>query len=468
MKFIPHQYQIAGARWLVEHPEAALLWEPGLGKSAVTLTAFRALQRAGGVRKALVVAPLRVAHQVWSHVGEVGAWDDFCDLRVALLHGPKKAAVLRQDADLYVINYDGLLWLIESGGLKELLDRGVDLIVFDELSKLKHPQTRRFKLLKPWLGRFKRRWGLTGTPAANGLEDVFGEAYCLDLGRALGRFVTHYRREFFTPINKGAFTEWVPQRDAEQRVFARLAPLAQSLKAADCLELPELLERDVWVELPDDARVAYRVLERELLTLINGTKVTAANAAVALFKCLQLCGGAVYHDDAVTSGTRKTAIAHDAKLDALVELVDELQGQPLLVAYAFQHELVRIRARLGARTPALCGGVSPHEVARVIDAWNAGDVPVLLAHPASAGHGLNLQRGGNHVCWYSLTFDLELYEQLNRRLWRQGNVSHRVVVHRLLARGTVDVDVRDALARKRGGQDALFAALRARVGEDDA
>lgn len=580
MKFVPHEYQKEGVRWLVQHAESALLWEPGLGKTAVTLTALRALQHAGGVRRALIVAPLRVAYAVWSQVGEVGRWDDFAGLRVALLHGPHKAEELVRDADVYVINYDGLLWLCENedalslgtgtvppGGqlklklkvrrqrhdlvaktlgfafdppstscsvtvfvageqkplpgtaaeyakpapftrrtaladgdevvvliynhgtapvsvkkarlgvsfrpwLMDLLGKGVDLLVLDELSKLKHPQARRFRMLKPWLGRFKRRWGLTGTPASNGLIDLFGQAYCLDLGRALGRFITHYRRDFFTPTGFGGYT-WVPQRDAEARIFARIAPLAQSLKAVDCLDLPELVERDVWVELPDAARAAYKALEDELLAVVNDVTLTAANAAVALSKCRQLCGGAVYHDVDALVATRRDVrtyeAIHDAKIEALTDLVDELQGQPLLVAYEFQHELERIRAALGTTTPALRGGATPREVALTIEAWNNGALPVLLAHPAAAGHGLNLQRGGSHICWYTLTFDLELYEQLNHRIWRQGNVAARVVAHRLLARRTVDVDVRDALARKRGGQDALFAALRRRTdGADDA
>lgn len=461
MKFTPHQYQIDGARWLVQHPEAALFWEPGLGKTAVALTAFNALRRAGAVRRALVVAPLRVAYAVWSARGEVGRWNDFAQLRVALLHGTKKAQALDVDADLYVINYDGIRWLIESGGLKSLLDRGVDLLIFDELSKMKHAKTQRFIAFKPWLGRFARRWGLTGTPVANGLLDLFGQAYVLDLGRALGRFITHYRRTYFTPTNRGVFVEWTPQPDAEPRIFTALAPLAQSLKATDCLELPELVERDVWVDLPDRAQMAYRELDRELITTVNDVTLSAKNAAVALMKCRQLCGGAIYHDEPVTHGVRGCEELHDAKLEALADLVDELQGQPLLVAYEFQHELARLRTRFGADVPALGGQTHIREAANIIDAWNARALPLLLAHPASAGHGLNLQRGGSHVAWFTLPWDLELYIQLNDRVWRQGNEAARVIVHRFLARHTVDVDIRDLLARKRGGQEALFAALRA-------
>lgn len=468
MRLSLHGYQRDGVLWLVQHPEAALFWDPGLGKTSVALKAYQALQAAGAVRRALVVAPLRPAYQVWSWAGELGHWDDFHALRVRLLHGPRKAEELQYEADLYVINYDGLLWLVESGGLKALLDRGVDCLILDELSKMKHPNTRRFKVLKPWLGRFRRRFGLTGTPAANGLEDLFGEAYCLDLGRALGRFITHYRQQYFVPTGHGAYTTWAPQHNAEQRIFAALAPVAQSLKATDCLDLPELVERDVWVGLPAAASEMYRDLERELITLINNVKVTAANRAVALGKCRQLCGGAVYHDEVPSHGTRGFEVAHAAKLEALADLVDELQGQPLLVAYEFQHELLRLRKMFGAQTPAICGGASMADTQRAVDAWNRGDLPVLLVHPAAAAHGLNLQRGGAHVCWYTLTYDLELYEQLNRRLWRQGSTASRVIVHRLLVRGSVDAAVRDTITRKRSGQDELFAALRVLVDERQA
>lgn len=453
-KFTPHDYQRAGASWLVSRPEAALFWEPGLGKTSVTLVALQALRRAGAVRKALVVAPLRVCYQVWSEIGELGKWDDFRELRVSLLHGPRKAEAFAADADLYVINYEGLAWLTEHGRLADLIKRGVDLLILDELSKLKHGRTQRFRALKPWLGRFRRRIGLTGTPVANGLLDLHSQCYALDLGAALGRFITHYRQNYFVPSGYGGYT-WVPQHDAGQRIFAAIAPLAQSLKAADCLELPELVERDIFVELPDAARGVYRKLEDDLIAVINDTTVTAANAAVALNKCRQVCGGALYHGD-----DHKWLLVHEAKLEALIDLIDELQGQPLFVAYEFQHELERIRAALGKGTPALCGGATPREVEQTIAAWNRGELPVLAAHPAAAGHGLNLQRGGSHVCFFTLPWDFEGYDQLLHRLWRQGNAAPRVVVHRLIARSTVDLAVRAALARKGRGQEALFAALR--------
>ncbi len=346
MKFTPHEYQQRGASFLVSRPEAALFWEPGLGKSSVTLTAVQALRRAGAVRKALIVAPLRVCYQVWSEIGELGKGDDFRDLRVSLLHGPKKAEALAADADLYVINYDGLAWLTEAGRIAGLIKRGVDLVVFDELSKLKHSRTQRFRLIKPWLGQFRRRWGLTGTPVANGLLDLFGQCYALDLGAALGRFITHYRQKYFVPAGYGGYT-WVPQHDAEARIFAAIAPLAQSLKAADCLELPELVERDVFVELPAEARTVYRKLEDDLIAVVNDVTVTAANKAVALGKCRQVCGGALYHGD-----DHQWLPVHEAKLEALLDLIDELQGQPGVT-----------RGRVAARDRAGDCGVEPRGAA---------------------------------------------------------------------------------------------------------
>jgi SNF2 family DNA or RNA helicase len=344
--------------------------------------------------------------------------------------------------------------------LARLLAAGVDTLVLDEVSKMKHAQTRRFKALKPFLGGFKRRWGLTGTPCANSLLDLFGVCYTLDLGRALGRFITHFRTSYFVPGGYGNYT-WRPQPGAEARIFAAIAPLAQSLKAVDVLDdLPTLVERDIYVELPPPARKAYDELEKDLITVINTTTVMAPNVAAALNRCRQLTGGAIYHTPEVAHG-RAWLPVHDEKVAAVVDLVEELQGAPLLVAYDFIHELERLRAALGAHTPALGGGISAREAADAIALWNTGAAPVMLVHPAAAGHGLNLQSGGGcNVCFFTSPWDYELYTQCVARIWRQGNTAPRVIVHRLIARKTVDLAVRDALTRKERNQEALFAALR--------
>lgn len=465
-RFKPHAYQRAGVRWLVEHPAAALLWDPGLGKTAVTLAAFLALQKAGGVRKALVVAPKRVCYEVWSASGELGRWSDFAGLRVALLHGDDKNEALEQDADLYVINPDGLRWLTTDGRLRKLLTRGVDTLVVDELSKFKNTRSQRFGYLRPWLSHFKRRWGLTGSPASNGLIDLFGQVYVLDLGKALGQYVTHYRNRYFTSSGFNGH-DWKLEKGAEEKIHAAVKSTCQALRAEDHLDLPPLIERDVFVVLPPAARRAYDDMEEDLVAQLEAGIITAANAAVASAKCRQLASGGVYREAeapelGVAAKRREAVVVHDAKTEALADLVEELQGQSLLVAYEWEHDLERIRAALG-EVPAINGKTTPRAAAAMIKLWNEGRVPVLAGHPAAMAHGLNLQAGGGHVAWYSLTWDQELYDQTVRRLYRQGTTAARVVVHRILARDTLDEVVAQMLAQKTRTQDALLDALKARV-----
>lgn len=463
--FRPHDYQRGGIKFLLENPAAALLWDPGLGKTSAALKAFQLLRDAGAVRKALVVAPLRVGELVWTQApgGELAKWEDFAELKAVFVHGPRKEELLAEDADLYVINPDGLRWLVATGRLRGLLRRGVDYLVLDELSRWKHTKTKLFRSLKPYLGRFRRRVGLTGSPAPNGLIDLFGQMYVLDLGRALGQFVSHFRQQFFVPIPFG----WRLQEGAEQRIYRAVAHLAQPLRAADHLDLPPLVEQDVMVTLPDDAQRAYDALEQELIAQVEGEVVTAANAAVATGKCRQVASGGVYldHRSDIAPSARKSQHLHDAKTEALVELVEELQGAPLLVAYEYHHDLERIERGLRAlygetyEAPAINGETSQKRTAEIVAAWNRGELPVLCGHPAAMGHGLNLQAACSHVAWYTLTWDYELYDQLNRRVYRQGQ-ANRVVVHRLLARRTVDEVVLKAIGAKRRGQEALFDALR--------
>lgn len=469
-KWIPHSYQRQGISWLIKHPEAALFWAPGLGKSSVTLAAFQALRKSGGCKKALVIAPLRVCYRVWSKDadGEIGKWENFQDLKISLLHGKDKADALDQDSTIYVINPDGLGWLIESGGLRSLGARGVDTLIVDELSKFKHTSTKRFKLMKPHLGKFRRRWGLTGSPAANGLLDLFGQVFMLDLGSRLGKFITHYRFSYFLPTGFGGH-EWKSQADAEKRIYGKLKDLALTMKAEDHLDLPPLVEQNLWVDLPPKARKVYDALEEDLLVQLDDGTLTAVNAAVASLKCRQVASGGGYLDQedaatlmqSTTKQQRKSTVIHDAKTEALVDLVEELQGQPLLVGYEFIHDLERIRAALG-NVPAINGQTSGKDTMEIIRAWKAGELPVLCGHPAAMGHGLNLQGSSSHLAWYTLTWDQELYDQTVRRIYRQGTNATRVFVHRILARKTVDEDVARALASKQRVQDALFEGLKSR------
>lgn len=487
----PHQQTIT--RWLLRHSRGAVFADPGMGKTAAVLQAFQALKKAGTSRGMIVVAPRRVCHNVWSHesgVGELDVWSTFHDLTVALVHGPKKEVALETPADLYVMTFEGLTWLAsgrcrgcgrdkptmtkrgrrtvtaccEEGlvdvgrRLKDLTRRGVDTLTIDELSRYKHARAQRSRSLRPWLSWFRRRWGLTGDPAPNGLIDLFGQLLVIDGGEALGPYVTHYRNKYFYPTGFGGYT-WKLQDGAAKKIYKVIKPVTLAMRAEDHLDMPTLVERDLWVDLNPKARKAYDAMEEDLVALLDDDLVTAANAAVASAKCRQLASGGVYTAD--HSG-RKVLHVHHEKTEALKELVEELQGSPLLVAYEFDHDYDRICAGLKREVPVLRGGVTDRQASRIIAAWNEGELPVLCGHPLSMAHGLNLQRAGNHVAWYSLTWDYELYDQLVRRVYRQGQGARRVFVHRILARNTVDTAVAAALKSKRGGQNALLEALKRR------
>ena len=447
----------------------------GLGKTSAALGAIKYLKARGVINKVLIIAPLRVCYRVWPV--ERDKWTDFHGLRVEVLHGKHKDTALARDADVYVINPEGLDWLLQtdkSGGTSKrkavVVDArrfarlGFDTLILDELSKFKASNTYRFKAMKQVLPTFRRRWGLTGSPAPNGLLDLFGQCYMLDEGNALGRYITHYRSQFFYNPPHSQY-EWKLLPGAEERIYARLAPLALRMAAEDYLELPELTQNIIYVDLPEDVMAAYGALEAALFTELNGAVVTAANAAVASGKCRQLASGGLYLDPAdelepVFRRKKDWTHAHNAKVDALEELVAELQGEPLLVAYDFKHDLERLRARFGKDVPVLGKG-SAKQDAVLEAAWNAGQLPLLLGHPQSIGHGLNLQGACRHVCWHTLTWDYELYDQFIRRVYRQGNKAARVVVHHLIARDTVDEAVLAALRGKAKGQRALFDALKA-------
>lgn len=457
VKWEPHEYQKRAVHWLCTHQYAALFLEPGLGKTSCTLTAFLALRKQGLAKRALIVAPLRPCYSVWSHEGgELSKWDQFAGLKVALLHGSDKEDRLKEEADIYVVNFDGLPWI--SGKLPTLIKRGVDTLIIDELSKLKHTKTMRFKTIKPHLRAFKRRWGLTGSPASNGLLDLFGQAFTIDLGASLGTFITHYRFRYFLPTGFNGYV-WQIKPGAEAEIYKAVEPWALSMKARDHLDLPDLVEQNLWVNLPPKAMQTYARLESDLIAQIEGNTVTASNVAVASLKCRQVASGGIYAD-AEVGEKRRTLDVHSAKTEALCDLVDELQGSPLLIAYEFEHDLQRIRKALGD-VPAINGSSTQVQSTRLVEQWNAGTLPLLAGHPAAMGHGLNLQASGSHIAWYSLTWDFELYDQLVRRVWRQGQ-KNRVVVHRILARKTVDEAVVKALGSKKRKQDALFDALKER------
>lgn len=465
--FAPHNYQKKAIKFLLEHAAAALLLDPGLGKTAITLAAFKLLQKQKVARKMLVIAPLRVCYLVWP--AEAAGWADFAHFKVAILHGKGKEEALNSDADIYVINPEGLEWLVY-GGKGKAFDRrrwnkfGFDTLAIDELTKFKHSKGVRFKALKLVLETFSRRFGLTGTPAPNGLLDLFGQMYVLDLGRALGRYITHYRMQYFKALDPNGW-KWALQADGAERIYERIKPMALRMAAEDYLELPEIVPLKIMIDLPPKVQQIYDDLEEDMFVKMEGRVITAANAAAASMKLRQVANGALYVDDdvaALVRGAKRGVMElHDAKLDAVEELLDELQGQPLFLAYEFNHDLDRLRARF-PNAPVIGGGSLAQD--KVIEAaWNANEYPLLLGQPSGVGHGLNMQKGNAaHVGWFSMFWDLEAYDQFFKRVRRQGNKAKRVFNHHFMARGTVDQTIYYAQRGKERTQNALFEALKGR------
>ena len=444
-----------------------------MGKTSIALAAFKTLKKIGMSRRMLVVAPLRPCHQVWPKEGH--KWLDFSDLKFQVLHGPHKEDGLTARADVFVINPEGLDWLLDvqtfkTGNrtqVKVNLDRlkrmACNILCLDELSKYRHTDTNRFKMLKPALCLFDRRWGLTGSPTSNGLMGLFGQCFVLDQGRTFGPYITHYRTKFFVQGWDG-YT-WTLKEGADKQIFEACRPLMLRKAAEDYLDLPEMVPDDIMVELPKAAKQVHDQLYNQLITKINDRTVMAATAGSASIKCRQVANGAIYMDEEVkafvkSSGKREWVGLHEAKTEALLDLIDELQGAPLLVAYDFKHDLERLQAKLGKDVPYIGGGVSTKRAAELEWLWNAGKLPVLLGHPQSIGHGLNLQEAGNHICWYSNTWDYELYDQFNKRVLRQGNKHKHVYIHRIIANVAIDRAMVQALERKQKGQNAFFDAIK--------
>lgn len=444
-----HDYQRFAVGRILEQPAVGLFLDLGLGKTIIALTAIEELlYDRFEVARVLVIAPLRVAESTWP--AEAAKWDHTRHLRISKVLGSEREriAALDAEADIYVINRENVEWLVGHYGKAWPFD----MVVIDELSSFKSSKAHRFRALRKVRPLIKRIVGLTGTPAPNGLLDLWPQIYLLDQGERLGRTLTGYRERYFDPDKRSRTTifTWTPKPGAEEAIYARLSDLCVSMRAEDWLELPERLDNVISVRLPAGAREKYRWLERDLLLTVDERAITADTAAVLSNKLLQLANGAVYDE---AGGVVEL---HDAKLEALDDVIEAANGQPVLVFYGFRHDLDRLLRHLrGAGARAL------NTVADIED-WNAGRVPVLLAHPASAGHGLNLQAGGHIVVWFGLTWSLELYQQATARLHRQGQ-KHGVIVHHLVAEGTVDEDVMTALSSKAAGQEALLAAVRARI-----
>ena len=399
----------------------------------------------------LVIAPLRVARDTWPD--ELHKWEHLSDLRLSVAVGTeteRKAALLAK-ADIYVINRENVVWLIEDSGIPF----DFDTLVVDELSSFKNHQTKRFRSLMKVRPKVVRIIGLTGTPSSNGLMDLWAEYRLLDMGQRLGRFIGQYRSTYFTPDKRNGqvIFSYKPLPFAEKEIYAKIADITISMKSTDHLIMPELVTAEYPVKLSDKERERYDELRQDLVLKLAGGDVTAANAAALSGKLCQMANGAVYGDDG------EIHYIHDRKLDALEDLIEAANGKPVLVAYWFKHDLERISARLKDRHISF----TKLDTSDSIASWNEGKWPVALIHPASAGHGLNLQSGGSTIIWFGLTWSLELYQQANARLWRQGQKAETVVLHHIIAKDTIDERVMKALSAKDKTQTALIDAVKANL-----
>ena len=450
MKFIPHEYQRYAIDYIVSHPISAILLGCGLGKTSIALSAIdEMLHDRFLIRKALVVAPIRVCQNSWPD--ELRKWDHLRDIRWALAVGTQaeRLAALRENAELTIINRENLAWLIEDSGVPF----DFDLVVLDELSSFKNWQSKRYRAFMKVRPRVKRVVGMTGTPSSNGLIDLFAEYRCLDMGERLGRFIGRYRDEFFAPDrrNGNIVYSYRVLPGAEEEIYRRIGDITISMKTTDYLDMPELVTSEYSVTLDEEERKKYDAMKQDLLLQLPEGEVTAANAAALSGKLSQLSGGAVYADDG------SVTVIHSKKLDALEDIIEGANGSPLLVAYWYRHELERISERLSSLHIPFARLDRPEDIRR----WNAGEIPVALIHPASAGHGLNLQQGGSTIVWYSLPWSLELYTQTVDRLFRQGQQAETVSVIHIIAKDTIDGRIVRALKDKDSTQAALIEAVKA-------
>ena len=447
MNYQPHEYQQYATDFIIKNPTAAVFLEMGLGKSVIALTAILELcLERFEISRVLVIAPLRVARDTWP--AEIQKWDHLKDLTYSVAVGTanERRAALRQKTFVHIINRENVQWLIEDSGIPWQYD----MVVIDELSSFKSHQSKRFKSLMKARPGVRRMVGLTGTPSSNGLMDLWSEFRVLDMGKRLGRFITHYREQFFEPDRRNGMQvfSYRPRAGAEREIYRRIGDITISMRSADYLKMPECVMNTVPVKLDSTEYEVYEEMESKMVTELDGVEIDAVNAAALTGKLCQLANGAIYTPDG------NTVFFHERKLDALEDLIEGANGKPVLVAYWYKHDLARIQERFKVREL---------KSSKDITDWNAGKIPVAVIHPASAGHGLNLQAGGSTLIWFGLTWSLELYQQTNARLWRQGQQAETVVIHHIITQGTVDEDVMQSLSEKDRSQAALMRAVRARV-----
>ncbi|MBR6580612.1 MAG: DEAD/DEAH box helicase [Ruminococcus sp.] len=443
MKYKPHDYQKYAIDFIETHPQAAVLLECGLGKTSITLTALNNLLFDHfEIRKVLIIAPIRVCRNSWPD--EIAKWEHLKDMTYSLVLGSKeqRLSALQHKADLYIINRENVQWLIEESSMPF----DFDMVVIDEMSCFKNHQSKRFKALRKVRPFVKRIVGLTGTPCSNGLLDLWAQFRLLDKGERLGKRIGQYRDAYFTPDWNG-FT-YSPRKGAEKEIYAKIADISISMKTTDHLQMPELVMVADKVELDEPIAAMYKDMAQDMCLDLALDSITAANAGVLCGKLTQLASGAVY-----TDGSSVMRI-HFHKLDALEDLLEAQNGKPALIAYWYKHERDTIMQRFECREIKSDADIAD---------WNAGKIPVALIQPSSAGHGLNLQSGGSTIIWYTMPWSLELYQQTNARLWRQGQQSGTVVIHHLVSVDTIDEDIMKVLESKDKTQTAMMQAVKARL-----
>lgn len=446
MKYNPHNYQEYATNFIIENPISAIFLEMGLGKSVITLSAiFDLCLDYFDVGKVLVIAPLRVASSTWP--SEINKWEHLKGLTysVAIGNEQERLSAFRKQADIYLINRENVDWLINKSGVPF----DFDMIVIDELSSFKSYSAKRFKSLLSVRPKAKRIVGLTGTPSSNGLMDLWAEFRVLDLGTRLGRFISHYRNNYFVPDKRNGqiIFSYKPRDGAKKQIYHAISDITISMKSADYLNMPKCVMNEIEIELSEKEKKIYDDLKDEMVVTLPEEEIDAVNAAALSNKLLQMASGAVYDEN------KKAHHIHDKKLDCLEDLIEGANGKPVLITYWFKHDLERIKQRFDVREIKTSADITD---------WNNGNISVAVIHPASAGHGLNLQEGGSCLIWFSLTWSLELYLQTNARLHRQGQTD-TVVIHHIIAKDTIDEDVMKALSKKEKIQDSLIDAVKARL-----
>lgn len=446
MKYNPHEYQRYATDFILSHPVSAVLLEMGLGKSVISLSAiFDLCLDRFEIRKVLIIAPLRVARDTWP--SEIKKWDHLKGLSYSVAVGTEKERkdALMKRSTLYIINRENIDWLVNKSGVPF----DFDMVVIDELSSFKSYSAKRFKSLLKVRPAVKRIVGLTGTPSSNGLMDLWAQFRVLDLGQRLGRYITHYRNTYFTPDKRNGqiIFSYKLQPGAEEKIYSQISDITISMKSVDYLKMPECVINTVPVYLNEKERAIYSGFRDDMVASLGTEEIDAVNAAVLSGKLLQMANGAVYDEK------NKAHFIHDRKLDALEDLIEGANGKPVLVAYWYKHDLERIQKRFPVRQL---------KSSKDIEEWNDGEIPVAVIHPASAGHGLNLQSGGSTLVWFGLTWSLELYQQTNARLYRQGQ-KDTVVIHHIITKDTIDEDVMTALTKKEKTQASLIDAVKAKL-----